>query len=127
MIWEDMIPDGTIEERVARGVAILDERMPNWRCKVNAARLAIESSCDCVLGQIRGSFGVGLDLVYDEATHKELYVGEWSTDEWQYGILPKRKARQQWSLDHGFLAHGRDVIAIEAEWRKHLGQHVHSA
>lgn len=127
MTWQDMTPDGWIEDRVARGVAILDERVPNWRAKVNAARLRIESSCDCVLGQINGTFSTGLDLVYDAATHRELYV-DYDNSYLGYDAitLPKRDARRQWALDHGFLAHDCDVIEIESEWRKHLGQYVHA-
>lgn len=41
----------TIPERVARGVALLDEREPGWADRIDLERLDVEDPCGCVLGQ----------------------------------------------------------------------------
>lgn len=50
-------------ETVQRGAAFLDERLPGWRDRVNPDTLKMESSCDCVLGQVLGSYGEGAQLL----------------------------------------------------------------
>lgn len=39
-------------ERVARGVAWLDEIRPDWRDRVTLPELRLTSACNCVLGQV---------------------------------------------------------------------------
>lgn len=46
----------TIPPNVKRGAAFLDEHLPNWRRVVDRERLDLGSSCDCLLGQMFGSF-----------------------------------------------------------------------
>lgn len=45
-----------ITERVERGAALLDERMPGWWRRVYLGALDIWSSCDCVAGQQPGGY-----------------------------------------------------------------------
>jgi hypothetical protein len=47
-------------DAVARGVALLDERVPGWREKINVETLDMGDYCFCVLGQQFGDFGEGL-------------------------------------------------------------------
>jgi hypothetical protein len=50
----------TIEARVRRGAALLDERVPGWMERINLERLRLEDCRACVLGQLYGGFGAGL-------------------------------------------------------------------
>ncbi len=63
----------TIRRRVKRGAALLDERFPEWRTKVNPNRLAIKNCYHCVLGQLfeqptrfPSGFSVGLTRLFSE-------------------------------------------------------------
>lgn len=42
----------TVEARVARGAAWLDEHEPGWERRIDLALLALKDSCRCVLGQV---------------------------------------------------------------------------
>lgn len=57
--------------KVAAGIKLLDEREPGWRSKVEADDLNL-GSCDvCVLGQVFGSYDLGLsDLGIDTVDAK---------------------------------------------------------
>lgn len=41
----------TIPERVAKGAALLDEKLPGWVDRIDLDRLNVQSGCDCILGQ----------------------------------------------------------------------------
>lgn len=49
----------TPRERVARGAALLDERVPGWERAVNLDYLAMQSKCHCVIGQLLGDYTLG--------------------------------------------------------------------
>jgi hypothetical protein len=54
-----------IAERVAAGAAFLDERVPDWwradrASAIDPDGLMIQSYCDCVLGQLFGTYGTGV-------------------------------------------------------------------
>jgi hypothetical protein len=54
-----------IAERVAAGAAFLDEREPGWwsldrESPLHTSQLYVGSSCDCVLGQLFGSYLRGI-------------------------------------------------------------------
>ncbi len=49
----------TIEERVAKGAALLDEKRPGWAARINRDTLRISSRCGCILGQEFGSYDAG--------------------------------------------------------------------
>lgn len=51
----------TIAERVAAGATFLDEREPGWWRRIDVDRLSISDSCNCILGQLAGGFGDGMD------------------------------------------------------------------
>jgi hypothetical protein len=46
----------TIAERVARGVAWLDEKRPGWADEIDLTELVLSSPCRCILGQLYGDF-----------------------------------------------------------------------
>jgi len=60
---EDGLPLNPLDEpreaRVARGVALLDEKCPDWRTRVNPDILDLHSDTDCVVGQLYGSYPAG--------------------------------------------------------------------
>lgn len=81
-----------VDERVRRGAAYLDEHGPDqWRDHIDLDRLDIGDGCDCVLGQLYGSFADGVG---------ELSIG------WD-------------GRDLGFFGHESDDLT-EA-WRRELG------
>lgn len=43
-----------VREAVDRGVALLDEREPNWRDQVDPRYLDMRTACNCILGQVYG-------------------------------------------------------------------------
>jgi hypothetical protein len=49
-----------MNENVARGAAILDELRPGWYQDIDLEKLDLISSWHCVLGQLYGHFGEGL-------------------------------------------------------------------
>ncbi|WP_434439738.1 hypothetical protein [Lentzea sp. E54] len=52
----------TVTERVARGVALLDEKQPRWHDRIELSRLDMESGDACILGQLY--WNPTLDLGY---------------------------------------------------------------
>lgn len=55
-----------IATRVAKGVAMLDERRPGWEGQIDLITLDIMSTDTCVLGQVYGGFHTGIrDLNFD--------------------------------------------------------------
>ncbi len=52
-----MTPIEVLRERVERGAAFLDEHEPRWWKRIDEERLRLRSDCNCVLGQLYGSYG----------------------------------------------------------------------
>lgn len=48
------------QERVANGVALLDEHRPGWDRDVDLDNFKLSSCDECVLGQLYGRYGVGI-------------------------------------------------------------------
>jgi hypothetical protein len=46
---------GKYAERIERGAALLDERAPGWRQRIDLEKLELSSCTTCVLGQVAGS------------------------------------------------------------------------
>lgn len=53
----------SVEDRVARGVEILDREEPGWVNHLNTDTLDISSLENCVLGQLYGSYGEGREAL----------------------------------------------------------------
>ena len=51
---------GTIQERVARGVVLLDEHHPDWDEKINLDVFDVWSYKNCIVGQLYDGFWKGL-------------------------------------------------------------------
>jgi hypothetical protein len=52
-----------IPENVKRGVALLDERLPTWRQRVNPDTLDLANGCRCIVGQVLGDYDEGVALL----------------------------------------------------------------
>lgn len=58
-----------INDRVARGAALLDEKRPGWLGEISLDRLAMLSGTECALGQLYGSYRLAVDALWpDEAS-----------------------------------------------------------
>ena len=60
-------------DRVANGAALLDKHNPDWYMAVSLQGLRMSSCSECVLGQLYGDYGRGLDKVLP---HHTLETGE---------------------------------------------------
>ena len=65
----------SMQERVRRGAALLDQHRDEWAEKIDLDRLSMSSRCGCVLGQIHGSYANGLNLVGE--TWRRLKLSDW--------------------------------------------------
>lgn len=98
----------TIQDRVARGVALLDERSPGWVNKVSLNKLNMWSSADCIVGQVLGNYCAGIRVL---------------------GLDTKGAANHGFQADLGTRITlpappalldlvARDYTALTAEWRR---------
>jgi len=88
-------------DRVRAGIALLDEHGPkDWRARVNVNTLSFPNTEDCPLGQIYGSFGIGLLQMKEKGV--------------TFG--------PSGSFEAGFMASSdRGYAALTQEWRRQLG------
>jgi hypothetical protein len=101
-----VVLDPTPEQRVARGVTLLDERVPDWRTRIDTDRLDMLDGTACVVGQVQHSLDpagwspwqYGLD---------RLGLVEDSTDAHDHGFITNRD-------DGGSFDHWMDRDATEA-------------
>jgi len=100
----------TVAERVARGAALLDEKVPGWAGRISLGELDLSSCTFCVLGQLfavdafvepdwDSGYDLGrrvLDLEDDDDLHgfDRYYVEPWSelNAEWRR-VITERTAR----------------------------------
>lgn len=71
------------EERAAHlGALIMDEHFPNWATKIDFTSFDIANPHTCVLGQVTGDFGLGLNTLRDnlaEGSHVR-FINLYSTE-----------------------------------------------
>lgn len=64
----------SMAERVRAGVQLLDAcNSPDWRDRINIVRLDLSDVSMCVLGQVYGSYGLGVRRLHLEATDEFAY------------------------------------------------------
>ena len=72
-----------MEENVLRGVALLDEKVPDWKLRVRGKSLDMESPYKDILGWLFGSYHRGLG-----------WLGLGSKDSVYYGFNPPEDSKQ---------------------------------
>ena len=81
------------EKQVSRGAALLDEKHPGWHWNIDLDRLNISEPCDCICGQLYGSFYLGLrKLDIDHPTARYGFVGYYLEPIWKKEIEARRDA-----------------------------------
>lgn len=62
-IWKKLVAEAVPRALAGfvQGVELLDREMPDWWERVNPENLHIESSRECVLGQLYGDYGSGME------------------------------------------------------------------
>lgn len=76
MKWMDeMVTMSTIRRRVNRGVAFLNECVPGWKDKISVDRLNLHDPYNCVLGQLFGEYGKGVDKLNIDTIKKRTLLG----------------------------------------------------
>lgn len=93
----------TIEQRVARGTAWLDQVRPGWRDAVEPAALQMYSACHCICGQ-----------VFAEASSDHNVSGfDWAVE--VYGADPG-----DWAAEHGFAIYVEQMGSEDSRplWRE---------
>ena len=78
---ETGIPSNRSRHRVRRGATLLDERLPGWPSRLDAATLNLFNSRLCVLGQLYGDYTLGLGALGIERSARE------------YGFVPRTCAQ----------------------------------
>lgn len=63
-----------MEENVLRGVALLDEKVPGWRERIQQDKLFMGDCFHCILGQLFGYYATGLQKL-GKNTHDGFYYG----------------------------------------------------
>jgi hypothetical protein len=48
----DMFTKQIVDERIGKGIALLDERIPNWRERIDLTSLDLGDTTQCVLGEV---------------------------------------------------------------------------
>lgn len=52
-----------LPERVSRGAALLDEKVPGWAHRINVDTLDVESGTDCIVAQLFGDYLNGINAL----------------------------------------------------------------
>ncbi len=64
-----------MKENVLRGVALLDEEVPDWREKINSNELDMDKYGWCILGQLFGFYDIGLRQLKIASRAKSIEYG----------------------------------------------------
>lgn len=106
----------TVEERVANGAQLLDERIPGWYRRINPETLSIANSARCICGQlsVEGDWDPVMNwlsgttwgqdhVAWAEFASRNGFTGESCTEEWLVAIQAR--------LDHDLLKTSEIVVA----------------
>jgi len=90
----------SVEERVAAGAALLDERKPDWFKSIDCAALEISSCNRCICGQLYGDYSTGTGAlgVAARASEYGFVVNGGTADEfneaWREAIAQRRLVQE---------------------------------
>jgi len=90
-------PTGKYAERIERGAAFLDEKVPGWREKIDLDKLDIRASSHCVVGQATDDYFANVE---DSWFGEDFYDAAVA-----HGF--------EWDLDD-------DAEDLTAEWRQYI-------
>ena len=103
----------SIKERIERGAALLDEKIPEWESRLDLAFLHMASGCQCVLGQAdEGDFWLALRKLFPYVQNE--------SDLWQlafeygFNIQPHGDRYGLTEEDERYYA------SLTAEWKKFI-------
>jgi hypothetical protein len=100
-----------IQKAAARGAKFLDEKQPGWADEIDLDSLQMVSRCNCIIGQITGTYHKGFGEIVNEG-HDSLGP---RASELGF-ILPKRQIRlsdsETWGRDQEWSDLG-DAWAVE--------------
>lgn len=97
-----------IPERVARGVAFLDQKVPGWRGRVSPDKLDMYSTYHCILGQLSSRDFWEIGYTY---TANSLGLSD-PDSQVEHGFDRPHRLRAPHS--------GLYYNALQSEWLKHL-------
>lgn len=104
--------------RVARGVALLDERRPGWWEKIDVAAFNINHPCRCVIGFVEGDYCRRDNI--DTVLGDDSVAAALGFDTFAGKDLP------EFLLIHGHAEFRRiqaeDAAALQAEWLRVLAE-----
>ncbi len=67
----------TIDEAIDRCISLLDDKVPDWRDKINVDKLEMGCPKKCLLGQIFGEYSIGMKKLFRKVLWHDIY---------QYGL-----------------------------------------
>lgn len=101
-------------QRVAHGAALLDDRLPGWRERVNEDVLDLANGTRCVLGQIGNDLGLRGTVWGFYGRMRQLLFGEHEGPEaYDHGFTPFKHTSG--AIRDSELAEGRELTRL---WRK---------
>ena len=76
---------------------VLDKLKPKWAKEIDLERLNLMSSSDCLLGQLFGSYSVGLGKVFQATSqlNTRVFVDPFQQDSWELEIKKRLKKRRR--------------------------------
>lgn len=93
-----------IDERVLKGVRFLDSEVPDWATRINLQRFQMSHGEYCVLGQLYGGYGEGLERIHGN----------------EYG-------QEDWASERGFWDANCDYNRLQQDWVKVIAERQRTA
>lgn len=75
--YEDRV--AALRPNVAKGTALLDDKVPGWYAKIDVRRLQLDDNCRCIIGQLFPERRVGMNyegIVHGFSRGAESLLGE---------------------------------------------------
>lgn len=94
----------TIETRVARGAALMDDKLPGWVERIDLDRLDLHSSCNCILGQ-------------EFADHEDVDGEVWTGYDAAQGALLNYADPAEYGFDLAW-SEAANFPILTAEWKR---------
>lgn len=103
------MPELTVEQRVANGMAWLDVNKPGWERRINLTTFDLTDPCLCVLGQVFGNYWGS----------PPVRVLEDLDDAGELALADHADAAARGFVNHpSHIDPYVDMQALEAEWRR---------